>query len=97
MFFYVIFVLAFLRNSPSYGYEIIASLSPIIKISESTLYPILRRLCAQGQLDTYHVETNGRVRKYFKITEIGSARIDEFKQDLENINQVFSYILRINK
>ncbi len=92
-----IFVLSFLRRQPSYVYEIIASLSPILKISESTLYPIVRRLCVQGQLETYSVQTNGRTRKYYRITEIGSIRIDEFQQDLENINQIFSYILRLNK
>ncbi len=89
-----IFVLATLRNAPSYGYKIIADLEPIVKISESTLYPILRRLEDRGQLETYSVETNGRLRKYFRITQVGINRVNEFKEDLENIRNIFSYILR---
>lgn len=92
-----IFVLASVYNSPSYGYKIIADLENIVKISESTLYPILRRLLKSNQLESYNVETNGRIRKYFRITELGIKRVDEFKLDLENIRNIFNYILRNSK
>ena len=47
-------VLATIRKEPSYGYKIISDISEIIEISESTLYPILRRLEAQNLLDTFN-------------------------------------------
>ncbi|MGI6377566.1 PadR family transcriptional regulator [bacterium] len=89
-----IFVLTILRSTPSYGYKIIARLSPIVKISESTLYPILRRLEAAGELETYNVEVNGRIRNYYRIKEKGIKRVDTFKQDWENIRNIYNYILR---
>ena len=92
-----VFVLAAVKNSPSYGYKIIADLEPIVKISESTLYPILRRLLASNQLESYSVETNGRIRKYFKITDLGIKRVDDFRLDLENLRNIFNYILRNSK
>ncbi len=58
-------VLASLRREPSYGYKIINDISELIEISESTLYPILRRLEAQDLLRTFSKDFNGRVRKYY--------------------------------
>lgn len=55
-------VLAVLRREDSYGYQIIKDLSSCIEISESTLYPILRRLEAAGCLSVYSVEHSGRLR-----------------------------------
>lgn len=89
-----IFVLTTLRTSPSYGYKIIHDLAPIIKLSESTLYPILRRLEAADELEVYDVETNGRVRKYYRIKDKGIKRVDSFKGDWENILNIYNYILR---
>ena len=57
-------VLATLRKEPSYGYKIISDISEIIEISESTLYPILRRLEQQDLLETFSRDWNGRTRKY---------------------------------
>ncbi len=68
-------VLASLRREPSYGYKIINDISELIEISESTLYPILRRLEAQDMLRTFSKDFNGRVRKYYEITRLGEKRI----------------------
>lgn len=73
-----IFVLAKLTKKDSYGYEIVSELSKYIEISESTLYPILRRLEKAGELDTYNVIHNGRNRKYYKINAKGKFHIEEF-------------------
>lgn len=62
--------LATLMKGDSYGCEIVKELSKITKISESTLYPILKRLEHGKYLSTYNVEYNGRLRKYYKITDI---------------------------
>ena len=61
-------VLAALRRADSYGYQIVKEIQPYIAISESTLYPILRRLEEAGQLTVYAIEHNGRLRKYYRIT-----------------------------
>lgn len=87
-------VLASLRNHESYGYKIISDLSPYIEISESTLYPILRRLEETGCLTTRSREHNGRLRKYYQITVKGKQRIREFVYDMRQIEVVYNYILK---
>ena len=66
-----IFVLAILLKEDSYGYKIITDLKPYIEISESTLYPVLRRLEEQDKLETYNEVFEGRNRKYYKVTKKG--------------------------
>ena len=64
-----IYVLAILLKEDSYGYKIVTDLNPYIEISESTLYPILRRLENQDKLNTYNEVYEGRNRKYYKVTD----------------------------
>ena len=85
-------VLAVLLREASYGYRIIKDLSPIMEISESTLYPILKRLESGGLVHSYSVEHNGRLRKYYAITEAGIARIGEFLEDFREIARVCAFI-----
>ena len=73
-------VLAAIKDEDSYGYQIIKDMKPYVTISESTLYPILRRLEAGALLTVHSVEHNGRLRKYYHITDTGRARIVEFKE-----------------
>lgn len=77
----------------SYGYKIITDLEPYLEISESTLYPILKRLEENGFVDVYKEEHNSRLRKYFKITIKGNERLIEFKDEAKNINKILNYIL----
>lgn len=88
------FVLGFLKKEESYGYKIVQELSEIIEISESTLYPILRRLEAGGSISTYQEEYNGRLRKYYRITDNGKERLVSFKKEWEDIKKVYDFILR---
>ena len=62
-------VLAAIREEDSYGYKMIEDISPCIEISESTLYPILRRLEEAGKVTSYNTEFHNRIRKYFHITD----------------------------
>ena len=87
-------ILAFLSKEPSYGYKIINDLESVVKISESTLYPILRRLKSKGDLESYSVVVNGRIRKYFRITKQGEKRVKLFREDIINISNIFSYIIK---
>ena len=70
-------VLTVLSRGDSYGYRLIRDVGDIIDVSESTLYPILKRLEAGGQVTVYSMEHNGRLRKYYRITDSGRQRIRE--------------------
>ena len=87
-------VLASLRREPSYGYKIINDISELIEISESTLYPILRRLEAQDMLRTFSKDFNGRVRKYYEITRLGEKRIRDFIDEWKDMERVYDFIRR---
>ena len=86
-------VLASLRNSESYGYKIVKDVSLIIPITESTLYPILKRLENNNSVLSYSVEHNGRLRKYYKITDIGLKKIDDFLTSWQAIQKAYEFIL----
>ncbi len=85
-------VLAALEKEDSYGYKIIKDISCCINISESTLYPILKRLESGKCLTVYSVEHNGRLRKYYRITDVGKKRISEFLSEWQDIMNVYYYI-----
>ena len=87
-------VLAAIKNEDSYGYQIIKDVKPYVELSESTLYPILRRLEAAELLTVYTVEHNGRLRKYYRITEHGIKRIADFKEEWKQILAIYQYISR---
>lgn len=83
-------VLYALSNGESYGYKIISDLQGVIDISESTLYPILKRLEAGGYLVTRAAEYGGRLRRYYKLTEAGRKKLLSGKVDLQEINIIYS-------
>ena len=85
-------VLAVLSKEPSYGYKIIGDVSACIEISESTLYPILKRLETAGCLTTCPQEHNGRLRKYYHITPVGRARITAFLEEWYEMKQVYAFV-----
>ena len=87
-------VLAAIKNEDSYGYQIIKDLSPYVEISESTLYPILRRLEAGELLTVRSAEHNGRLRKYYHITPLGIDRINEFKNEWREITSIYKFITK---
>ena len=65
-------VLSLLHKRDCYGYEISDYLSRCIDIADGTVYPILRKLKADGLLTTYlQEESGGPPRKYYKLTELG--------------------------
>ncbi len=85
-------VLAIIKKEPSYGYKIVGDVSACIEVSESTLYPILRRLEAGGSLSTYTKEHNGRLRKYYQITPLGEMKIAEFLESWKQLKEVYDFI-----
>ena len=87
-------VLAAIQGEDSYGYQIIKDIRPYVDVSESTLYPILRRLEEGRLLTVRSVEHNGRLRKYYHITDAGKARIEDFKQDWKDMENIYRFIIR---
>lgn len=85
-------VLAALNDGDSYGYRIVADVSACIPVSESTLYPILKRLEAGGCLSTYQEAYNGRLRKYYRITPAGQGKIDTFLEEWVSLKGVYDYV-----
>lgn len=85
-------VLAAIRDEDSYGYRIVKDLKPYVDISESTLYPILRRLEAAELLTVRTAEYNGRLRKYYRITEAGRARIEAFCEEWQEIMAIYRFV-----
>lgn len=65
----------------TYGYKITQDVRQAIELSESTLYPVLRRLQKDGCLEVYDRECAGRNRRYYKITERGIAQLNLYKNE----------------
>lgn len=65
----------------TYGYKITQDVRQIMDVSESTLYPVLRRLQKDGCLETYDMEFQGRNRRYYKITPNGMILLDKYRRE----------------
>lgn len=87
-------ILAAIKNHDSYGYQIIKDVKPYVQISESTLYPILRRLETAELLTVNATEHNGRLRKYYHITDLGLKRIEDFKQEWNEIISIYNFVAK---
>lgn len=86
------FVLAVLTRGDTYGYALNQEVRAKIDVSESTLYPVLRRLQKSGYLDTYDEPYMGRNRRYYRLTPQGAEQIkiyrtewNEYKQRVESV------------
>lgn len=86
-------ILASLQEKESYGYQIIKDVEPYIEISESTLYPILKRLEKNECLRSYSKEYNGRLRKYYAITEKGTEKLKNAQDDYLQLKKIYAFIL----
>lgn len=75
----------------TYGYKITQEVRQVIEISESTLYPVLRRLERDDCLSVYDREYGGRNRRYYKITESGRRQLNLYQQEWER------YVSKINQ
>ena len=87
-------VLAAIKNEDSYGYQIIKDMKPYVEISESTLYPILRRLEAAELLTVRTAEHSGRLRKYYHITRAGLKRLESFREEWQEMMSIYRFVTR---
>ena len=87
-------VLAAIKNEDSYGYKIIKDMKPYIEMSESTLYTILKRLETLNMLTVRVAEHGGRLRKYYRITDEGLRRIEEFKNEWKEMLSMYQFVTK---
>ncbi len=87
-------VLAAIKNEDSYGYRIIKDMKPYLELSESTLYTVLKRLETAGMLTVRTAEHNGRLRKYYHITDAGRQRIEVFKSEWKEIISIYRFVTK---
>ena len=74
----------------TYGYKITQDVRSVLDVSESTLYPVLRRLQRMNVLETYDMAYEGRNRRYYKLTEKGSAQLNLYKVEWKNYSSKIS-------
>lgn len=87
-------VLSQLSDKDSYGYEITNELSNRLKVSESTVYPVLRRLQTTGLLSTYDQPFQGRMRRYYSLSEQGVKQLELYRDDWQQFMDAVSELLR---
>lgn len=87
-------VLAAIKSEDSYGYKIIKDMKPYIELSESTLYTILKRLETANMLTVCTAEHCGRLRKYYRITDEGLKRIEDFKDEWKEIMSIYRFVTK---
>ena len=88
-------VLAILSEGDCYGYDLVTQISEHISITEGTIYPLLRRLKDDGQVETYLQESSsGPPRKYYRITEHGREVLANSTQEWNDfVAGVYSILL----
>lgn len=79
------------ESQGTYGYKITQEVRQVLDLSESTLYPVLRRLQKDGCLTVRDEAYNGRNRRYYQVTEAGRARLQDFRAEWD------AYTSQINK
>ncbi len=72
-------VLGIVDQGDTYGYDLTQRIGNSIEVSESALYPVLRRLSKEGLLTTYDRAFDGRNRKYYSITAMGKEKLQQYK------------------
>lgn len=86
-------VLFVLRKEDAYGYKLTQDISGLVKVSETAIYPVLRRLEKQKLLETYTAEHSGRLRKYYRITAAGIKKLDEYSVELKSLKKILDKII----
>lgn len=86
-------VLAIVSQEETYGYKISQEVQEILEVSESTLYPVLRRLQKENCLETFDKEFAGRNRRYYKITSHGMILLDNYRKEWKNYRKKIDLVL----
>lgn len=86
-------VLALLDGEDMYGYLLTQNIQKSAGVSESTLYPVLRRLQKDNCLDTYDMACQGRNRRYYTLTERGARQLAKFRLEWEEFRKNIDQLL----
>lgn len=86
-------VLAVVSQEDTYGYKITREIQTHFAVSESTLYPVLRRLQKNGSLTTYDKPYLGRNRRYYRMTESGRELLEQYRKDWSNYKEQVDFFL----
>ena len=86
-------VLALLNREDLYGYMLTQSMQSVANLSESTLYPVLRRLEKQGLLRVYDQHFQGRNRRYYAITAAGRAQLQAYRAEWNEYQKRLSHLI----
>ncbi|MFI3253488.1 MAG: PadR family transcriptional regulator [Eubacteriales bacterium] len=90
-------VLGLLQENDTYGYDLNQKIAEFMEVSESTLYPVLRRLTKENALTSYDKPYDGRNRKYYHITEVGQRILAEYKENWQIHSNIVSTLLEGGK
>ena len=86
-------VLALLEEEDLYGYALTQRVKSVLDISESTLYPVLRRLQKDGCLSVYDQPYQGRNRRYYAITRRGQDRLEQIRGEWRQLRNNLDHLL----
>lgn len=87
-------VLAILEKGDTYGYKLTQEIKEVVSISESTLYPVLRRLQKDKCLEIYDEAVLGRNRRYYRITKTGKEQLEHYKNEWDHYVSQVNVILK---
>lgn len=90
-------VLALLAKGDSYGYRLARAAGELMPMSESTLYPVVRRLQESGAVDSYSTAFGGRLRHYYRITDTGWAQLDAFVREWEELGRIYDLVREVRQ
>lgn len=90
----IVLAVVSMEEEGTYGYKITQDVRKVLEISNSTLYPVLRRLQKDDCLAVYDMECGGRNRRYYKITEKGSVQLNLYKTEWESYASKISSLFR---
>lgn len=80
------------ESQGTYGYKITQDVRQVLEISESTLYPVLRRLQKDQCLEVYDMQFDGRNRRYYKVTDRGMAQLNLYREEWKVYSKKISEI-----
>ncbi len=86
-------VLSILHENDTYGYKLTQEIKLTLNVSESTLYPVLRRLTKEDYLSTYDQQFEGRNRRYYQLTEKGKIQYEEYYREWKNFETKINTIM----
>lgn len=88
-------VLTMLGKGDSYGYSLAKDAARLMPLSESTLYPVLKRLQEAGAVETYSTEFNGRLRHYYRIAALGRKQLSDFVLEWEALGRIYEEAVKV--